>query len=115
MPKQEHNIYLHCSICSKTPNFSDVSHLLTHVASKAHLAAFFKLDLQAKGDQDARHKLDRYEHWYSYSNIADLLRERMAMKDTKKTKKSRNSAAPSNVSVRPEFTLSSAQLLIFEF
>lgn len=111
MPKQEHNIELQCIICPKRPRFSDVSHLLTHIASKSHLSAKFKIELQSKSDQDAKDTLDLFELWYSTYDIGTLLQERMAMKDTK-TKKSRKSTVPSNVPVRPSFTLSSAQLLI---
>jgi len=106
MPKQEHNIDLQCYLCSKNPKFSDVSHLLTHIASKSHLAARFKLDIQSKGgDQDAKNKLDHFDFWYNTNNIDGLLAERMAMKDTKKTKKSRKSAASSNASVCQHITL----------
>jgi hypothetical protein len=99
MTKAEHTIDLQCTLCKKNPKFSDVSHLLTHIASKSHLAARFKLDIQSKGgDEDAKSKLDYFDFWYNTSNIDTLLAERMAMKDNK-TKKSRKSTASSNASV----------------
>jgi hypothetical protein len=100
MPKQEHNIDLQCILCNKNPKFSDVSHLLTHVSSKSHLATRFKLQIQAQSDVDARNRLDHFDFWYQSSNIDALLADRMAAKEHKKTKKSRNSNASSNVSVR---------------
>ncbi|KAE9381201.1 hypothetical protein N431DRAFT_322674 [Stipitochalara longipes BDJ] len=98
MQKQEHNIDLQCILCNKNPKFSDVSHLLTHISSKSHLAARFKLQIQAQSDQDAKNKLDHFDFWYRTSNIDTLLAERMAAKEHKKTKKSRNSIALSNAS-----------------
>lgn len=100
MPKAEHNIDLHCSLCAKNPTFSDVSHLLTHISSKSHLAARFKLQIQAQSDITARNKLDHFDFWYRNNNIDALLADRMAAKENKKTKRSRNSNALVNVSVR---------------
>ncbi|KAH8770320.1 hypothetical protein BGZ57DRAFT_985798 [Hyaloscypha finlandica] len=97
MPKQEHNIDLQCILCNKNPKFSDVSHLLTHVSSKSHLAARFKLQIQAQSDVDARNKLDHFDFWYQSNNIDALLASRMAAKEHKKTKKGRNSNASSNI------------------
>ncbi len=99
MLKAEHpNIDLQCLLCSKNPKFSDVSHLLTHISTKSHLAARFKLQIQAQGDQNAKNKLDHFDFWYRTSNIDALLADRMAAKEHKKTKKSRNSKV-SNFSV----------------
>jgi hypothetical protein len=99
MPKAEHNVDLQCSLCPKNPKFSDVSHLLTHISSKSHLATRFKLQIQAQGDMTAKSQLDHFDFWYRTSNIDALLANRMAAKEHKKTKKSRNSNA-SNATVR---------------
>jgi hypothetical protein len=99
MPKAEHNIDLQCTLCSKNPKFSDVSHLLTHISSKSHLAARFKLEIQAQSAHDARIKLDRFNIWYRTSNIDALLADRLSAKEHKKTKKGRNVTTLSNVSV----------------
>jgi hypothetical protein len=100
MPKAEHNIDLQCTLCNKNPKFSDVSHLLTHMSSKSHLAARFKLEIQAQSSPDARFKLDVFNNWYRASNIDALLADRLFAKENKKIKKNRNSATSSNVSVR---------------
>ncbi len=109
MPKAEHNIDLQCLLCIKNPKFSDVSHLLTHISSKSHLAARFKLEIQARSDGGARSKLDDFNFWYRASNIDALLAGRMAAKEHKKTKKSRNLTQSSNIPVRsiPPFQSSS--------
>jgi hypothetical protein len=113
MPKQENNIDLQCILCTKNPNFSDVSHLLTHISSKSHLAARFKLQIQAQSDQGARDKLNHFDFWYRTSNIDALLAERMAAKELKKTKKSRNSTASSETAVSQHLTLSARPMLTF--
>jgi hypothetical protein len=100
MPKQEHNIDLQCILCSKNPKFSDVSHLLTHISSKSHLAARFKLQIQGQSDADAKNKLQQFDFWYRSSNIDALLANRMAAKEHKKTKKSRTLNTSSTASVR---------------
>ena len=109
MPKAEHNIDLQCLLCIKNPKFSDVSHLLTHISSKSHLAARFKLEIQAQSDGGARSKLDDFNFWYRVSNIDTLLADRMAAKEHKKSKKRRNLTEAYNVPVRsfPIFSNSS--------
>ncbi len=99
MPKKETDIDLQCTLCSKNPKFSDVSHLLTHIASKSHLAARFKLQLQAQSEIAARDKLDQFDFWYHTNNLDTLLAERLAAKEHKKRKKSRSSNVSSNLSV----------------
>ncbi len=100
MPKKETNIDLQCTLCNKNPKFSDVSHLLTHIASKSHLAARFKLQIQAQSEIAAKEKLDQFDFWYRTNNLDPLLAERLAAKEQKKTKKSRASNVQCNVSVR---------------
>jgi uncharacterized protein YifN (PemK superfamily) len=99
MTKAEHTIDLQCTLCKKNPKFSDVSHLLTHISSKSHLAARFKLEIQAQSAPDARFKLDLFNNWYRTSNIDTLLAGRLSAKENKKTKQNRNSTTSSNVSV----------------
>lgn len=83
-PKQARSIPLRCYLCPKQPTFSDISHLLTHISSKSHLACRFKLELEKKSDDDAKSKLDTYDQWYNVNEIEDLLDSRMAAKKEKK-------------------------------
>ncbi|KAH8884435.1 hypothetical protein GQ53DRAFT_879862 [Thozetella sp. PMI_491] len=77
-------IPLKCILCPRKPGFSDVSHLLTHIASKTHLSHRFKTEVQADSDATARETLGRYEEWYERYGIRTLLASRMAAKDQKK-------------------------------
>ncbi|KAF7515345.1 hypothetical protein G7054_g14618 [Neopestalotiopsis clavispora] len=69
-------IPLICTICPKTSKFSDVSHLLTHIASKGHLSNMFKLDIAKVADADAQRRLDEYQAWFDQHNIRGLLQDR---------------------------------------
>ncbi|PYH43376.1 uncharacterized protein BP01DRAFT_344883 [Aspergillus saccharolyticus JOP 1030-1] len=80
-----------CNICPKRPTFSDVSHLLTHVASKAHLSHYFKLQVRSHQEQQAVDLLDEYDHWYKANNLARLLSDRMSSKEARKKKTSAKS------------------------
>ncbi|KAI9674430.1 MAG: hypothetical protein M1817_001768 [Caeruleum heppii] len=82
-------IPLHCSLCPKDPKFSDLSHLLTHVASKGHLSHQFKTTVRVKADPVAKAKLDAYNHWYEKYGIERLLSARIALKDDKDVKSTR--------------------------
>jgi hypothetical protein len=93
MPKNETNIDLQCSLCPKNPKFSDVSHLLTHISSKGHLAQRFQLDFRSKSEREAKDKLDAFESWYRRSNLDTLLSNRLAAKDQKKASKDKKSRA----------------------
>jgi len=77
---------LHCSICPKKPNFSDVSHLLTHIASKSHLSNYYKVKIRAATDHDARFQVNQYDHWYDHFDVETLMADRLAMKEQKKTR-----------------------------
>lgn len=77
-------IPLSCNICPKKPKFSDVSHLLTHVASKGHLSNYYKVKVRAGGDSAARIAMDEYDRWYSEWRVEDLMSERMNLKDKKR-------------------------------
>lgn len=69
-------IPLICSICPKNTQFSDVSHLLTHIASKGHLSNMFKLDIAKYTDGNARERLEEYQAWFDEHNIRELLQSR---------------------------------------
>ncbi|KAH7417419.1 hypothetical protein BKA64DRAFT_300248 [Cadophora sp. MPI-SDFR-AT-0126] len=92
--KQETDIDLQCILCPKNPRFSDISHLLTHISSKAHLSHRFKLEIRAQGEPECRDKLNDFAFWYNQNNLDALLAERLALKNNKKTKSARDSNAP---------------------
>jgi hypothetical protein len=81
------SIPLRCSICPKKPNFSDLSHLLTHISSKSHLAHRFKVELKARADRHALEEVRRYDDWCERYGINALLADRMTAKEQKKTSK----------------------------
>ena len=84
-------IPLRCTICPKKPNFSDLSHLLTHISSKSHLAHRFKAELKARDDRAALEEVRQYDTWCERYGINALLAERMAAKEQKKTGRRRRS------------------------
>lgn len=80
-----------CNICPRRPTFSDVSHLLTHVSSKAHLSNYFKLQVRSHQEVEAGQLLDNYDLWYKAHNLPKLLSDRMAAKESRKTYHGRSS------------------------
>ncbi|KAM6479657.1 hypothetical protein HDV62DRAFT_367609 [Trichoderma sp. SZMC 28011] len=82
-------IPLHCTVCPETPRFSDVSHLLTHIASKGHLHHETQTKLKAHQDVAASVSLQRYEQWYKDNGIEGLLVERMKAKQLKEAARSK--------------------------
>ncbi|KAL2828792.1 hypothetical protein BDW59DRAFT_178698 [Aspergillus cavernicola] len=86
-----------CNICPKHPKFSDVSHLLTHVASKAHLSHYFKLQVRSHQEPQAEALLDGYNHWYKVNNLAKLLSDRLSSKDSRRKKSQGNHVVPDKV------------------
>ncbi|KAJ5166707.1 uncharacterized protein N7482_005488 [Penicillium canariense] len=86
---------LQCIICPGQPAFSDVSHLLTHVASKAHLSHYFKLQVRSHQEADAAGLLQTYNDWFNANNLAQLLSDRISSKDDRKKK--RNSSRKATV------------------
>ncbi|KAL4868621.1 hypothetical protein BDV12DRAFT_197142 [Aspergillus spectabilis] len=86
-----------CNICPKHPKFSDVSHLLTHVASKAHLSHYFKLQVRSHQEPQAETLLDDYNQWYKANNLAKLLSDRMSSKDSRRRKSQGKYAVPDKV------------------
>ncbi|KAL7950807.1 hypothetical protein V8C42DRAFT_131339 [Trichoderma barbatum] len=89
-------IPLLCTVCPETPRFSDVSHLLTHIASKGHLHHETQTKLKAHQDISASVSLQQYEQWYKDNGIERLLVERMKAKQLKeaaRNKRARGAAA----------------------
>jgi len=78
---------LSCTICPKKPRFSDISHLLTHVGSKGHLAHLHRLQVRSHQDLDAGVKLVVYNQWFQEHGIASLLSDRMQQKEQKRADK----------------------------
>ena len=78
---------LGCSICPRQQTFSDISHLLTHVSSKGHLAHYHRLTVKSHQEIAAGVQLANYNQWYQENGLAQLLSERMLMKEAKKANK----------------------------
>lgn len=79
------SIPLQCTLCPKKPKFSDLSHLLTHISSKSHLAHRFKAELKARDDPASMEDVGQYDTWCERYGINALLAERMAAKEQKRT------------------------------
>lgn len=86
---QPTSIPLRCNLCPKKPNFSDLSHLLTHISSKSHLAHRFKVELKARTDRQAYEDVREYDEWCERYGINALLADRMAAKEQKKNPNSK--------------------------
>lgn len=85
------SIPLICLLCPNRPTFSDKSHLLTHVSSKSHLAAQFKL--QHSGKSEDKQTLDQYKLWSDTNGVDKLVANRIAAKELKKPSKKQRLAA----------------------
>lgn len=85
---------LQCIICPGRPRFSDVSHLLTHVSSKAHLSHYFKLQVRSHQEAEALELLLEYDGWFNTNNLPQLLSERIGSKDDGKKKRKSQAKAP---------------------
>lgn len=85
---------LECIICPGRPRFSDVSHLLTHVSSKAHLSHYFKLQVRSHQDAAALELLLEYDGWFNSNNLPRLLSERIGSKDDQKKKRKSQTKTP---------------------
>lgn len=85
-----------CNLCPQEPEFSDLSHLLTHVSSKGHLAHYLKAQLRGRHELGIRQKLDVYDQWYKHYNIQQLLSQRLSAKVSKQGtgKERENSTKP---------------------
>ncbi|KAF1953946.1 hypothetical protein CC80DRAFT_595490 [Byssothecium circinans] len=82
-------IPLLCTICPKRPKFSDVSHLLTHIASKGHLSHYYKEKVRASNDDASRRLIDAYDRWYTEWNVEELMSDRMSQKDKRRARTTR--------------------------
>ncbi|KAL9027423.1 MAG: hypothetical protein Q9180_007335, partial [Flavoplaca navasiana] len=103
------SIPLHCHICPKQPDFSDVSHLLTHIGSKGHLSNYFKAQVRSNQDASVRQQLDVYERWYADHQIEKLLSQRMVLKDSKKANGvARANKQEKSASIKPTKSLQTA-------
>ena len=80
------SIPLHCNICPKKPNFSDVSHLLTHIASKGHLSHYYKVKVRSGTEEASRRLIETYDRWYAEWGVEDLMSERMSQKEKRRTR-----------------------------
>lgn len=80
------SIPLHCNICPKKPNFSDVSHLLTHIASKGHLSHYYKVKVRSGTEDSSRRIIETYDRWYTEWNVEDLMSERMNQREKRRTR-----------------------------
>jgi hypothetical protein len=95
-------IPLSCNLCIKSPTFSDLSHLLTHISAKTHLSNKFQFQIQAQSDPEAATKLATFDAWFEKYGIGKLLADRVAAKDKDKDgavkKSSKRNRAPTTVS-----------------
>ncbi|KAH8176105.1 hypothetical protein LIA77_04523 [Sarocladium implicatum] len=89
LPPDNRPIPLLCFVCPETPKFSDVSHLLTHIASKGHLHHETQTKLRAHQDIAAALALQQYEQWYRDFEIETLLVERLRAKQVKEAARTR--------------------------
>ncbi|KAL5117224.1 hypothetical protein ACEQ8H_004913 [Pleosporales sp. CAS-2024a] len=84
MASRASDIPLHCNICPKRPNFSDVSHLLTHIASKGHLSNYYKVKVRSSHEDASRRIIDAYDRWYADWGVEQLMSQRMNQKDKRR-------------------------------
>ncbi|KAL2161589.1 hypothetical protein VTH06DRAFT_8151 [Thermothelomyces fergusii] len=104
------SVPLRCTLCPKKPNFSDLSHLLTHISSKSHLAHRFKTELKARDDRAALEAVRQYDLWCDRYGINGLLAERMAAKEQRKTgRRGRNASAAAS---KPALTAAPEQNVV---
>jgi hypothetical protein len=78
---------LQCIICPRQPRYSDTSHLLTHISSKAHLSHYFKLQVRSHQDDHAVELLMQYDNWFNNHHLAQLLSDRSTSKEDKRKKR----------------------------
>ena len=74
---------LRCIICSKSHDYSDISHLLTHIASKSHLSNYFHAQVRSHQDAEVAQKLHTYDEWYKKNGLEKLLSQRMLQKESR--------------------------------
>lgn len=100
MDKRAATVPLHCNVCPTKPNFSDVSHLLTHIASKGHLSNYYKVKVRSTSEDASRRIIEAYDRWYAEWNVEELMSERMSQKD-KRRARARPTGSSSPQAVRP--------------
>ncbi|KAI1128438.1 hypothetical protein F5Y10DRAFT_292079 [Nemania abortiva] len=93
-PPRADQIPLVCFVCPKNSNFSDLSHLLTHISSKGHLHNMFQLNLIREFDTDAELALTEFEAWFKHNGICELLRARKTAREQRDNNQ-RQSQTPS--------------------
>lgn len=97
------NVPLLCHLCSRRPKFSDVSHLLTHISSKSHLATLFQLGLS--DDYEDKQTIRRFNEWADQYGINQLLKNRQDAKEQKKQGQHKRQRATGNeASLNTTFT-----------
>ncbi|KAI1415835.1 hypothetical protein F5Y13DRAFT_206776 [Hypoxylon sp. FL1857] len=87
-------IPLVCYSCEKQQTFSDLSHLLTHVSSKAHLLELYNLQILSQVDRAAAIRCQRFETWSKTYNISQLVLQRMEARGEKGAQQQRRSQTP---------------------
>ncbi|KAI0148037.1 hypothetical protein F4776DRAFT_673323 [Hypoxylon sp. NC0597] len=87
-------IPLVCYSCEKQQTFSDLSHLLTHVSSKAHLLELYNLQILSQIDAAAASRCRRFDTWYKTYNISQLVLQRMEARGEKGAQSQRRSQTP---------------------
>jgi hypothetical protein len=85
-------IPLVCFICPKNSQFSDLSHLLTHISSKGHLHNMFQLNLSRDVDENAALALAEFDSWFKKNSISALLRARKTAREQRGNQQRRNQA-----------------------
>lgn len=78
---------LQCIICPGQPAFSDKSHIITHLQSKAHVTRLYKLHLRGYEDADATELLNAFDTWFESNNYGQKIRDREAAKQEGKNKR----------------------------
>ncbi|KAL3417928.1 hypothetical protein PVAG01_10938 [Phlyctema vagabunda] len=77
-----------------------MSHLLTHISSKSHLAHRFKLEIRSQGEAGAKETLNNYDLWYKENNLEALLTERHAIKEEKKVSRQKRDSTKNKRTTR---------------
>ncbi|KAG8623168.1 hypothetical protein KVT40_008144 [Elsinoe batatas] len=110
------NIPLNCNICPKKPTFSDVSHLLTHIASKAHLSTYYKIKVRSAQEAASRSLIDEYDVWYTNNGIEDLMSERLNLKEQKRKMKTQQKEDNKSTVIRAHhYSVEQRPMLPYDF
>ncbi|ROT37235.1 hypothetical protein SODALDRAFT_192329 [Sodiomyces alkalinus F11] len=84
-----------CSACPGQPQFSDLSHLLTHLGSRGHTKCEFDARVKASTQTDpaAMKAMVEYDLWFKENNISKMLANRMNDKEKKKQEREEGEVA----------------------